>query len=77
MPKSPKGEKRPADVIGNATKAARITSGEETGEFEGPPEKSAAAIELGRKGGRKRADTMSAERRAEIARKAAEKRWTK
>ena len=45
--------------------------------FEGPPEKSAAAIELGRKGGRKRADTISAERRAEIARKAAEKRGAK
>jgi hypothetical protein len=72
-----KGEKRHAGVIGNATKVARITSGEKTGEFEGPPEKSAAAIELGRKGGRKRADTMSAERRGEIARKAAEKRWVK
>ena len=53
-------------MIGDATKAACIATGEETGVFEGPPEKSAAAIELGRKGGRKRADTISAERRARL-----------
>ena len=50
MPKSPKGEKRPADVIGNATKAARITSGEETGEFEGPPEEERRRHRTGPKG---------------------------
>jgi len=77
MPKGPKGEKRPADVIGNAIKVARIATGEETDEFEGRPEKSAAAVELGRRGGRKRAEAMSAERRAEIAKKAAQKRWAK
>jgi hypothetical protein len=77
MPRGPKGEKRPAEVIGNAIKVAKIATGEEVEEYEGPPEKSAAAIELGRKGGRKRAESMSAERRAEIARKAAEKRWRK
>ena len=75
MPKGAKGEKRPADVIGNAIKVAKIATGEATGEYEGPPEKSATAIELGRRGGRKRAEVMSAERRAEIARKAAQKRW--
>ena len=30
MPKGPKGQKRPADVIGNAIKVARIATGEET-----------------------------------------------
>ncbi|HEV2546713.1 MAG TPA: hypothetical protein VGU20_05205 [Stellaceae bacterium] len=30
MPKGPRGEKRPADVIGNAVKAMRIATGEET-----------------------------------------------
>jgi hypothetical protein len=30
MPKSPKGQKRPADVIGNAVKVMRIAAGEET-----------------------------------------------
>jgi hypothetical protein len=39
------------------------------------PVRSAAAA-LGSRGGKKRAETMSPERRSEIARKAAEKRWT-
>jgi len=29
MPKGPKGEKRPADVVGNAVKIMRIAIGEE------------------------------------------------
>lgn len=45
------------------------------------PEKNAAAVELGRlgglKGGAARARNLSAERRSEIAKKAAEKRWEK
>ena len=53
-------------MIGNAIKVAQIATGEAQEEYEGPPEKSAAAIELGRKGGRKRAESMSAERRSEI-----------
>ena len=77
MPRGPKGEKRPGDVIRNPNKVAHIATIEATGEFEGPPEKNATAIELGRRGGRKRADTMSAERRAEITKKAAAKRWAK
>jgi hypothetical protein len=74
MPKGPKGEPQPANVIGNAIRVAKIATGEAE-VYEGPPEKSAAAIELGRRGGRKRAEVMAAERRAEIARKAAQKRW--
>lgn len=31
MPKGPRGEKRPADVIGNALKVMRIATGEEPG----------------------------------------------
>ena len=74
MPKGPKGEKRPGDVIGAAIKVARIATGEEDEELtdEG---KSKAAVELGRKGGRARAKSMSAEKRQEIARKAAKSRW--
>ena len=30
MPKGPRGEKRPADVIGNAGKVMRIATGEES-----------------------------------------------
>jgi hypothetical protein len=45
--------------------------------YDGPPEKTSAAIELSRRAGRKRADTSSAEQRAEIADKAAEQRTPK
>ena len=78
MPRGPKGEKRPADVVGNAVHVMRIATGEREEEFEpepsGPP-KNPAAVEMGRLGGRKRAETMTPERRAEIARNAAAKRW--
>ena len=30
MPRGPKGEKRPADVIGNAVKVMRIATGEDS-----------------------------------------------
>ena len=72
MPKGPKGEKRPADAVGAAVMVAKIA----TGEIEEPDDgKNKAAVELGRKGGQARAKKMSPERRAEIARKAAQKRW--
>jgi len=76
MPKGPKGEKRPGDVIGAAIKVAKIATGEAKEEYtdEG---KSKAAVELGRKGGQARAKSMSAEKRKEIAQKAAAKRWGK
>lgn len=74
MPTGPKGQKRPADVIGNAVKVMRIATGEEEEELPAD-DKNAAAKELGRKGGAKRAANLSPERRAEIARKAAESRW--
>jgi hypothetical protein len=75
MPTGPKGEKRPADVIGNAVKIMRILTGEEPEDYVHAPEKNQAAQELGRKGGKKRAESMTPERRAEIAKKAATKRW--
>lgn len=74
MPKGPRGEKRPADAIGRAVQIAKIATGEIEDERE---ELSSAAAQLGRKGGKKRAENMTPERRKEIARKAAEKRWTK
>ena len=74
MPTGPKGQKRPADVIGNAIKIARIATGEEVEELDDDG-KNPAAKELGRKGGAKRAANLSPERRAEIARKAAKARW--
>ncbi|WP_158814221.1 RNA-binding protein [Methylocapsa sp. S129] len=75
MPTGPKGEKRPADVIGNAVKVMRIATGEETDDA--PDDgKNKAAQELGRKGGAARAKNMTPKRRAEIAKKAAQKRWS-
>lgn len=72
MARGPRGEKRPADVIGAAIKVARIATGEETEELDSA--KSAAA-ELGSRGGKARAAGMAPERRADIARKAAKARW--
>lgn len=74
MPKGPRGEKRPADAIGLAVLIGRIATGEVEDEREAL---SSAAAELGRKGGKKRAENMTPERRTEIARKAAEQRWKK
>ena len=79
MPRGPKGEKRPADVIGAAIRVARIATGEEPEELQEP--KTAVAVESGRrggvKGGRSRAQKLSPEQRASIARKAAAARWGK
>jgi len=76
MPKGPKGQKRPADVVGNAVLIAKIATGEATDAPEDDG-KDKAAQEIGRKGGKARAASMTPERRAEIARKAAQKRWSK
>jgi hypothetical protein len=75
MPRGPKGEKRPADAIGNAVHVMRIATGEieETTTAHG---KNAAAVALGRMGGKARAEGMTAKRRKEIAKKAAKTRWS-
>ncbi len=75
MPKGPKGERRPADVIGTAVKVMRIATGEET-ETLTDDGKNKAAQALGRLGGAARAKSMTAKRRKEIAKKAAAKRWS-
>jgi len=79
MPRGPKGEKRPADVVANAVHIMRIATGEI--EESAEPAKNKAAVELGRKGGLKggkaRAKALSPTERKNIARSAAEKRWSK
>ena len=75
MPKGPQGQKRPADVIGNAVKVMRIATGEEEEEYEDDG-KDPAAKALGAKGGKARAAKLTPEQRSEIARKAAAKRWS-
>lgn len=74
MPKGPRGEKRPADAIGLAVMIGKIATGEVEDERE---TLSSAAAEMGRAGGKKRAENMTPERRKEIAQKAAAKRWSK
>ncbi len=75
MPKGPKGEKRPADVIGNAVKIAQIATGEIEDDAEDDG-KDPAAKALGSKGGKARAKKLTPEQRSEIAKKAAKKRWS-
>lgn len=75
MPKGPRGEKRHADVVKNAIKVGRLAVGDETENLK--DEKDPNAQALGSKGGRARMRKLSPERRAEIAKKAAAKRWKK
>lgn len=79
MPRGPKGEKRPADTHAAAIMVAKIATGQikddiPTPESEG---KNPAAVALGRMGGKARAAGMSAKKRKEIAKKAAQSRWGK
>lgn len=74
MPKGPKGEHRPADVIGAAVKVMRIATGEEEEERQVV---ASAAAQLGKLGGTARARNLTPEKRAEIAKKAAAARWPK
>lgn len=77
MPKGPKGQKRPADVIGNAVHVMRIATGEIDESSQTEDGKNRAAVELGRKGGLARAKSVNKTRRAEIAKAAAQSRWSK
>lgn len=74
MPRGPKGEKRPADVNARAVMIARIATGEVEDKVTDDG-KNAAAVALGRMGGKARAAGMSAKKRKEIAKKAAATRW--
>ena len=75
MPKGPQGQKRPADVIGNAVRVMRIATGEEdeTSSDSGKE----YARKGGLKGGKARAAALTPEERSKIAKRAAESRWHK
>jgi hypothetical protein len=73
MPTGPGGVKRPADVIGCAISVARLSVGLESETLKEP----SGRVRSGRSGGAARADILSGERRSEIAKRAAEKRWGK
>ena len=74
-----KNPKRPKDTNQLAKLITDIATGESTEDTE-QPEKNPAAVALGRlgglKGGKARADSLTPEQRKEIAKKAAEKRWS-
>lgn len=78
MPKGPQGQKRKADVIGNAVHVMRIATGQID---DAQTQKDPAAVALGKKGGLKggkaRAKALSTEERSRIAKAAASKRWGK
>ncbi len=68
MPYGPQGQHRPADVVGCAVKVARIATGEIEETIK--PESDGRSL-----GGHARARKLSAGRRSEIARQAAQARW--
>ena len=81
MPNRSSKKKRPADV--NALAASIVADAVGDEQEETPIDygnKNPAAVELGRLGGKKggiaRAAKLTAERRSEIARKAAKSRWS-
>jgi hypothetical protein len=74
MPRGPRGEKRPADAVGTAVRVARISVGDEPDDRQDVPPPSPAS-QLGKLGGAARARSLSPERKSEIAKKAAAKRW--
>ncbi len=69
MPKGPRGEKRPADLIGMSVMVGKIA----TGEIE--DNQKSGRVNSGKAGAKARAENLSAEERSEIARKAANARW--
>ncbi|MFI4934331.1 MAG: hypothetical protein ACHP7N_06910 [Caulobacterales bacterium] len=73
MPKGPRGEKRPGDVIGAAIMVAKIATGEV--EDNATPADKAHHSRGGKKGGAARAAALTPAQRSEIAKKAAAKRW--
>lgn len=75
MPKTPKGHKRPADVISNAVHVMKIATGDIEESDVTEDGKSKAAVELGRKGGLARAKSTKKADRIRIAKKAAKARW--
>jgi hypothetical protein len=79
MPRGPKGEKRPRDTNQLAKLMVDILTGQVEDREPTPEERGVdpAASAMGKKGGPARAASMTPERRAEIAKKAAAKRWKK
>ena len=75
MPIGPKGEKRPANPIEAGIMVARIAVGDIEEEYAEHPTPTPNRANGGKKGGKARAETLTPERRAEIAAQGAAARW--
>ena len=73
MPRGPKGERRPADVVGAVVMVGRIA----TGDFEDTKSAVPERAKGGKIGGQNRAKSLTPEQRREISTKAANSRWKK
>lgn len=72
MPKGPNGERRKADVIGNAVLVAQIATGEaKDSAYLAPAKKNSGAA-----GGAARSASLSTSERSAIAKRAAAARWS-
>lgn len=71
MATGPRGEKRPADLIGAAVVVGRIATGEIMEELRRP----SGRVRSGMAGAKARAEKLSKEERSAVARKAAAARW--
>ncbi len=71
MPRGPRGEQRPADVIGGAIMVARIS----VGDISEPLKEPSGRVRSGHAGAKARADKLTSDQRKGIARKAAAARW--
>ena len=73
MPRGPQGQRRPADTVGCAITVARIA----TGEIDDSAFHQSGKVRSGRAGAAARTKNLSSDRRTEIAKRAAMKRWGK
>ena len=75
VPQMSRHPTRPRDLNQRAFHIVQETTGEPQSRPDPNEGKNAAAVALGRKGGKVRAQNVSKDRRSEIARNAANKRW--
>ena len=66
----PNGEKRPSNPVAHGVHIGRLATGETEEEYVNQERQAS-----GRKGGKARADTLTPERRRQIAKEAAASRW--
>jgi hypothetical protein len=71
MPTGPRGERRPADVIGCAVQMVRLSVGDEIEELKQP----FGRVRSGHAGANARAAKLTPKKREQIAKKAAAARW--